>query len=861
MYDIFDDQYNIDRFFVPCVYKTKICVNPDELTSDIKTILIKKLKEKYGNKYNEFGFIKEHTIVLNKILSCEREGTQLYGILTYYVEFSASVCLLSIRQKIFATITNISKIGFLAKNNIDVNIIIPYPLQITDKPDLIDNISVLNKTQLNDIKVGTEVILYILHIKYIDNKYTLVGVITDIVSKQNYVTIYKRDNNVNIDELCKIHVNKTYDLISESIEKGLKIQQEMFRNYRYPLFSGEVYMKTKDKSMLYYNIWEIINTSTLNIYPVNDDDVNILCIESSDNIYEYIENPLKNFKKSIIKTIKLDVSSDQEKDDFSYDVKYDIIFGNSIILSDYIREILIVLKNLKHNGSCVLRININIITKLFADIVSIINNYFDKVNIYIPQIACPINNDIYIVCTNFIGNNNIRMYKILYNIYNALVKINENESESKIINSIGEFIYDDKFIDNILYINKYLYDRRKEYLEYYQFPYKYSIDRHIEFIKSWCKLYNISIDIKIDKDSLKQQYKLDEQIQIQPKPEPKEPEKPKSKPKESKHEPIELGKPKESKLEPIEPEKPKSKESKLEPKETGKSQQECNYGLIGYAKNSCYIDSALYAILHRYISTIDMMLNIKTEDKNILNLNSNIIQLRDHIQNVKKYKGLKSELVSKIKQSLYDIETSKGKDSKWLNCDQNDPLEFYSNISDIYNIIHYILTYNVYVNGVIKKTRQEDAQFVFIIDSNKDKDNIQLIDYINGSDIKIINGDIYRDKSKPSKQLTDMKMQIYHISQSKPFKQVTYPAGFYNKYTDDNTKETYITKLTLISIIIHIGDDIESGHYICLVKCKDDNKWYIFDDLQDHLVPIDKSYIPEMDVNKQRITDLVYAEI
>lgn len=257
--------------------------------------------------------------------------------------------------------------------------------------------------------------------------------------------------------------------------------------------------KLKTKTNLFYDFLEV--SSCLNIFDkFKDKKINSLHISknNSDTI-ECFEMLREGFCDNIISH---DVLS-QEIINIIGDDKFDFLFCdvndssiNKYILN-FIEVVMIILRNQNNDGTSIIKIS-NIFYKPVADILYLLTSLFEKVYVIKPNTSNITSFDKYIVCKNFIYNENkINQSKINYfRLFIFLKNIRNNYN----INSIFDFDLPYYFITKLDDMNITIGQQQLEALDQIISILKNkNKDDKIEMIKksniqksvSWCEKYKI----------------------------------------------------------------------------------------------------------------------------------------------------------------------------------------------------------------------------------------------------------------------------------------------------------------------------------------------------------------------------------
>jgi hypothetical protein len=186
--------------------------------------------------------------------------------------------------------------------------------------------------------------------------------------------------------------------------------------------------KLKPKSNIFYDFLEIFNTLNIcdNFYNKNINCIHISknYLDSIDGVSFFRENKIKEslYFEEINDNI-FDNDNDNDNDNVFSEKKYDFIFYeiekhnlenlNSYIIN-LIQIIMIIFKYQQNNGVCLIKIG-HIFHKPVIDILYILSSMYSKTYIIKPNTSNIISFDKYIVCKNFILNEqNTEIYKNNY---------------------------------------------------------------------------------------------------------------------------------------------------------------------------------------------------------------------------------------------------------------------------------------------------------------------------------------------------------------------------------------------------------------------------------------------------------------
>jgi hypothetical protein len=196
--------------------------------------------------------------------------------------------------------------------------------------------------------------------------------------------------------------------------------------------------KLKTQSNIFYDFLEII--TSLNMLDLKQKDINLLIItENYKDIIQCIEliRENNNFHKLFLNEIDNLYLQTMKEDNYGYD--YDFIFFEANITTldtyiiDLIKIIMIIFKQMKNNGSCIIKID-TIFHKPVVDILYLLSSCFEKIYIIKPHTNNITTFEKYIVCKYFILNEN--KSKIYNNNYNILDNYLVNLKDIKILSLI-----------------------------------------------------------------------------------------------------------------------------------------------------------------------------------------------------------------------------------------------------------------------------------------------------------------------------------------------------------------------------------------------------------------------------------------
>ena len=200
--------------------------------------------------------------------------------------------------------------------------------------------------------------------------------------------------------------------------------------------------KLKTKSNIFYDVLEILNT--LNVLD-SFFNKSIKSIHISENyidsnkciefLRENVNDENTNFE-DITEEI-YNTTNDKRYDFIFYEIKNTEFENLNCYTLNIIQVLMILLKYQSNNGTCLIKIN-NIFHKPIIDILYILSSVYEKVYIIKPTTSNIMSFDKYIVCKNFILNENKKeIYKNYYfklaQIINTYLQNNNNNNISSII--------------------------------------------------------------------------------------------------------------------------------------------------------------------------------------------------------------------------------------------------------------------------------------------------------------------------------------------------------------------------------------------------------------------------------------------
>ncbi len=259
--------------------------------------------------------------------------------------------------------------------------------------------------------------------------------------------------------------------------------------------------KLKFAENIYYDLVEISNS--LNLF--KNLTSNILCINKHIDIIKFIKN------NNDIFFILNEIPKLEDKMDFIF---YEIENSANINLYilDFIKIIMIILKNQNSNGNCLLKIN-HLFYKPIIDLVYILNSIYKKVYIIKPSTSNNITHEKYILFTQFIDNN-INIDEMYNTFQQFLEKYTENKNIISIIDFEIPLYFTNKINDiNILFGQQQL-EALNQNLSFNNDKLKIIIKNNIQKSILWCEKNNIPHHKFIEKTNIFLQNPLLENLNL-----------------------------------------------------------------------------------------------------------------------------------------------------------------------------------------------------------------------------------------------------------------------------------------------------------------------------------------------------------
>jgi hypothetical protein len=191
-----------------------------------------------------------------------------------------------------------------------------------------------------------------------------------------------------------------------------------------PIYNYSI-SKLKNKSNLFYDLLEILNV--LNILDPFTNLIKINSIHISENFDESVEcvnflreiNNDNNMGLTSISPEIYNIANDENFDFIFYDIKPAVFEDLNEYCLSMLQILMVIFKCQSNNGNCIIKIN-HVFYKPIIDILYILSSIYEKIVIIKPNTSNIISFDKYVVCKNFIFNENKK------NIYeNYYLKITE----------------------------------------------------------------------------------------------------------------------------------------------------------------------------------------------------------------------------------------------------------------------------------------------------------------------------------------------------------------------------------------------------------------------------------------------------
>ena len=260
--------------------------------------------------------------------------------------------------------------------------------------------------------------------------------------------------------------------------------------------------------------------------------------------------------------------------------------------------------------------------------------------------------------------------------------------------------------------------------------------------------------------------------------------------------------------------------------------QKLKLGLLRNKSDSCYLDSLLMSIMHRKNDIFSNIIDSGLPYDGRLKVAKIAKQVKTELQIV--YNHIQSNTNSMICSNLRNLfkqfdESYKDKLNKnleeidWIS-EQQEPLDVIVLFERMLKLSQNIKKRIIATDGDIIFDK---SAFSILLDIDND-DPIDLKDHIP----KYVENINNKTKTTIYESCKGMMIHIKrgYISDDHEHKKKN-KIKYYETLQTEN-KNT----IELVSIIVHHGSSVHSGHYTCLIK--HDNEWYEFDDLKDDLTYI-----------------------
>jgi len=435
----------------------KIHLKPADISSNIESVIEKKVKDKFSNKCYQNGYIYGNSIEIVDFSEGILTGAHLHGAMTYDVNFSAYVCIPKRDDEVKCMVVSSNKFGVIATKYPILHIVVPREIQcLHGDSDLIKEENVLPRQ---------EVVVKILSSKLLPNTKTSekeLSVVGYIITKSNslptsysipVITISTENIAITVsNELPVISgdYGSNEELLNAEHRKGTTENDCWEKIYKiinpYEVLNKSIVLKTtsdmpikKCVSRAFYKLWEILHSH--NIFSgLSDVGLKICCLaEAPGGFVNAILNYRKNPKDIIFTTsidndisydgeIKkvindrkgqihlMDITDDNSLNDYvsSCPHKFDLITADGGISKEgaiydltehahaklFFAEILCALKLQQKNGTFILKMY-GLYYDISVQLIALLTTYYDDVQIMKPLTSRPINQEKYIVCKNF----------------------------------------------------------------------------------------------------------------------------------------------------------------------------------------------------------------------------------------------------------------------------------------------------------------------------------------------------------------------------------------------------------------------------------------------------------------------------
>lgn len=267
-------------------------------------------------------------------------------------------------------------------------------------------------------------------------------------------------------------------------------------------------------------------------------------------------------------------------------------------------------------------------------------------------------------------------------------------------------------------------------------------------------------------------------------------------------------------------------------------------GMLEYdGKNSCYIDTTLFALLHWTNNPwVEKNLLNKSAHKRFENENMQGIarDIQGHVESIrenieKAYDSPPSVKCSKLRSLFkkFDTEYKKrfgdnGDEVEWLRT-QNEPHDVLDILNRVFGIESDVTRIRT-VSSAVKETVMYNAPIIGVDDLTMVDPPVHLYDYIPLVEKEeVVEGVDGKEKTIVTKEeYVNANVLYINITRNymdkKKLKTEVIPR---KKIELRDRKEP----LNLVSLLVHRGNQPTFGHYVCFYKDENDGRWYLYDDM------------------------------
>lgn len=216
---------------------TKIKLSPHELNKDFKSILKKKIRNKYEGKCSEFGYVIPNTISINNYSLGIAKDSYLNGDVEFYINFNAELVNPAIGSIIKGKVINHNVLGTLTQSFIKIDDV-DYPVIETYIVFQLPSKTVTSEININEIKENTELIIEIIGKKFElnDTKISTIGKIINPNDKKIVIkneedhtvsNVYENEEDVNSSSKESSHDSSEHiSTDSENEENDIENEEE-----------------------------------------------------------------------------------------------------------------------------------------------------------------------------------------------------------------------------------------------------------------------------------------------------------------------------------------------------------------------------------------------------------------------------------------------------------------------------------------------------------------------------------------------------------------------------------------------------------------------------------------------------------